>query len=941
MTRHTHVLAAAATLATWLSAVPAVAQTASVVTVATTGSPSPVADTTWSKLGVPLNSPGGTIAFNGQIEGPGTLIHNANVACVADGAGVRVVLGAGTTLPGAPAATMSVGIESFTGGRFVIKGGYEDPLTQIDHVGLWEGPAGDLALRVLSDHPYDFGRFSTGGFGVMAANGGGQVEFASTMLEWTPAIFPNGLWTSSEGALSQTIGFVVGGNTGSPAPGTDAMFARVEAVQLTDGGQMLVEGMVQGATVTEANDVCLWTGSATNLSLVAREGGQAPGLVEPTLISWLQGRIYPEVLHQSGFLAFKAELALGPNVRQANRYVLLGGAPGAIGPLARGGDFVAEPAVPRFQNFYSLAVNAHGELAFRGVLVAENDITPLSDEAIYVGAVNHFRLVVREGDPAPGTPGGVVFDSFGLAYTGQYGTMFTLAEPLWLDDAGRLVFPARVRGTGVTEVNDMGYWAFVPGEGLLLIAREGEALPGGASGTRVVERMFVEGATGGAAGVLTAMSQAGVFAFQTRFTDGADAITVATLPSATPVVDPEVTQVSHAAGPSAGGTVVTIDGADFQPGVQVMFGTLAGRDVALTGTTRIEATTPPHWTDVVDIFVINPDGTNVKVPRAFRFTDPAPVIAAVTPATGPTAGGTRISITGAEFRDPTVTIGSEPLLDVVWEFYDLITATTPPHAAGPADIVVTNYDGQTATLAAGFTYGDGPQELADLIVQKVTAPAGAAPGQSLGVQDITKNLGPAAAGPSRTVYYLSADRALDNDDVEVGWRDVPTLAPGEVSAGPAPVTIPADAQGRLFLIARADGGGRVAERLETNNARPRPITIGVDLVVSALGVSKPVKPGQPATVTVKTGNLGPGPSGPTTTRIYLSEDNVLDAGDALLGERAVPALAVRGVDTGAVPVTIPADAAGRWYVLARADAAQALTETNEGNNTRAATLRLR
>ncbi len=417
MPRRTHALAAAATLATWLSAaVPAAAQTASVVTAATTGSPSPVADTTWSKLGVPVNSPSGAVAFNGQIEGSGTLIHNADTACVLDTAGLRVIFGAGMTLPGAPAATMTVGVASFDGSRFVISGLYEDPLTDIVHAGLWAGPEDGLGLRVLTDHPYDFGRFST--LGVMAANGG-QVAFASTLLQWTADVFPNGLWRSTEDDLDQTIGFVVGGTTGSPAPGTDAMFARVETVQLADSGQMLVEGKVQGATVTEANDVCLWAGPADGLALVAREGGQAPGMAVPTTISWLQGRIYPEVMLPSGYLAFKAQLGLGAHVTAANRYVLLGGMPGTVGPLARAGDYVAEPGVPRFLNFYSLALNSHQHLAFRGVLVAENGITTLDDEAIYVGAPNHFRLVVREGWPAPGTPDGVVFDSFGLAYTMQ------------------------------------------------------------------------------------------------------------------------------------------------------------------------------------------------------------------------------------------------------------------------------------------------------------------------------------------------------------------------------------------------------------------------------------------------------------------------------------------------------------------------------------------
>jgi hypothetical protein len=38
-----------------------------------------------------------------------------------------------------------------------------------------------------------------------------------------------------------------------------------------------------------------------------------------------------------------------------------------------------------------------------------------------------------------------------------------------------------------------------------------------------------------------------------------------------------------------------------------------------------------------------------------------------------------------------------------------ITAVTPPHALGAADVVVTNMDGQNNTLAGGFNYVAAPQ----------------------------------------------------------------------------------------------------------------------------------------------------------------------------------------------------------------------------------------
>jgi len=51
-----------------------------------------------------------------------------------------------------------------------------------------------------------------------------------------------------------------------------------------------------------------------------------------------------------------------------------------------------------------------------------------------------------------------------------------------------------------------------------------------------------------------------------------------------------------------------------------------------------------------------------------------------------------------------VTIGGNQAEYINFASSTSITADTPPHPAGPADVVVTNYDGQSATLAGGFTY---------------------------------------------------------------------------------------------------------------------------------------------------------------------------------------------------------------------------------------------
>jgi hypothetical protein len=87
---------------------------------------------------------------------------------------------------------------------------------------------------------------------------------------------------------------------------------------------------------------------------------------------------------------------------------------------------------------------------------------------------------------------------------------------------------------------------------------------------------------------------------------------------------------------------------------------------------------------------------------------PAPTVGAVSPSSGPTAGGTAVTVRGANFvAGATVTIGGTAAT-VASVTATTITATTPAHAAGAANVVVRNPDGQTGTLTGGFTFSDTP-----------------------------------------------------------------------------------------------------------------------------------------------------------------------------------------------------------------------------------------
>lgn len=98
---------------------------------------------------------------------------------------------------------------------------------------------------------------------------------------------------------------------------------------------------------------------------------------------------------------------------------------------------------------------------------------------------------------------------------------------------------------------------------------------------------------------------------------------------------------------------------------------------------------------------------------------PAPVVTAVSPASGPTSGGTRVEITGSDLSGATaVSFGGAPA-DFIVQSPTLIEAAGPAHAPGAVDVVVTTPGGvslSASPAAYRFTYlGTGvPGAVGDL-----------------------------------------------------------------------------------------------------------------------------------------------------------------------------------------------------------------------------------
>ena len=232
----------------------------------------------------------------------------------------------------------------------------------------------------------------------------------------------------------------------------------------------------------------------------------------------------------------------------------------------------------------------------------------------------------------------------------------------------------------------------------------------------------------------------------------------------------------------------------------------------------------------------------------------------------------------------------------------------------------------------------------DLVATAVTSvPATAVPGKAISLTDTVKNQTAFQAGASRTRFYLSADGQRDPGDQRMkGYRAVPILAAGGSSTGPATVTIPAAVSpGDYFVLACAGDLTTVPESDESNNCVTSASRVKLgrpDLTVTELG-DPPASASRGGSMslsdTVKNDSLFSVDA--SRVQYYLSLDGVSAVGGKLLtGYRPVEALGPGATSAGTRSVIIPSTTTlGSYFVLACADAASVVTESDEGNNCRA------
>jgi hypothetical protein len=151
--------------------------------------------------------------------------------------------------------------------------------------------------------------------------------------------------------------------------------------------------------------------------------------------------------------------------------------------------------------------------------------------------------------------------------------------------------------------------------------------------------------------------------------------------------------------------------------------------------------------------VTNSNGQSGTLANGYTYTVATTItVTAISPASGTANGGTVVNITGTNFASgATVSFGGTAATSVSVVSNSSITATTPAHTAGAVSVVVTNSNGQSGTLANGYTYA-------------VTGTIGF----------VQANTGPStiqAKNTSVSVAYTNAQIAGNLNIVAVGWGD--------------------------------------------------------------------------------------------------------------------------------------------------------------------------
>ena len=297
-------------------------------------------------------------------------------------------------------------------------------------------------------------------FGFPALNNLGQTAFIGQLSGRAQPQPDFGFWSEASGTLSYVA------SQGDHAAGTpnDVVFDEFfTPSQLSDLGHSAFS-----ASILDPNlNVGVWTHSGTTTTLFAHEGGNAPGTPNDVRFGVLGFLGIPPTLNAVGHSTGRFNLT-GPGVDPNNDIGIWSDRTGSVDLVFRTGQHA--PGTPNDVVFDALGLpqfNAADHIAFNGRLTGPG-VDPNNEEGIWSDRSGGFDLLIRGGDPAPGTPNDTVFQAFALNS---------------MNDSGKIAFSAVLDGNDVFLFDDFSIWTDRTGA-FEMIARENDPIPGGPATTR-------------------------------------------------------------------------------------------------------------------------------------------------------------------------------------------------------------------------------------------------------------------------------------------------------------------------------------------------------------------------------------------------------------------------------------------------------------------------
>jgi len=260
---------------------------------------------------------------------------------------------------------------------------------------------------------------------------------------------------------------------------------------------------------------------------------------------------------------------------------------------------------------------------------------------------------------------------------------------------------------------------------------------------------------------------------------------------------------------------------------------------------------------------------------------PPPGLTNISPLSGPTTGGTPVTLTGTGFTDATaVTFGGVTATGVTVVNDTTITATTPAYAAGPVNVVVEAPSGNSAPVQ--FTYQNPPQ----LSISDVSLPEG-------------------DAGTTNFMFTVSLDQPAPSGGVtfDIATADGTAIAGSDyVALNVTSQTIPAGAFAHVFIVT-VNGD----EEFEPNETFFVDITnvVGATIENSRATMTILNDDRRPPAVSVVTPNIGPVTGG---TQVHIRGILMIGATGVTFGGVAATDFMV--LDDDAIAATTPAHEAG-------------------------------